>query len=209
MTIRRNVLLQLAFAIVLFTGFWWLGLYVSAHPEPPALWSFARAVRGEALALAWAFTTAGWPQVLAPLFACTLAIAIFIRPWRLRASFLLVCGVLAWRAADGLQKFFARPRRLDWLMKHELASSYPSSHATMSTAFYLLAAVLVARSELPAALRYPLAAAFAVVWLGILWSRLALAAHYPTDVIGGVCLGAVIVLLASAVLRLTGARFTA
>lgn len=209
MTIRRSVLLQLSIAILLFTAFWWLGLYVSGHPEPPALWAFAKAVRGHAIPLAWAFTNAGWPQVLGPLFACCLAIAVFVRNWRLRASYLLVCGVLSWRAADGLQKFFGRPRRLDWLVKHELASSYPSSHATMSTAFYLLAAVLIARSELPAAVRYPLAAFFAILWLGILWSRLALAAHYPTDVIGGVCLGAVIVLLASAVLRLTGARFTA
>lgn len=209
MAARRNVLLRLSLAIVLFAGFWWLGLYVSAHHEPNALWAFAKTVRGHAIPLAWAFTTAGRPQVIGPLFACTLAIAIFIRRWRLRASYLLVCGLLAWRAADGLQKFFARPRRLDWLMKHELASSYPSSHATISTAFYLLAAVLVARSELPVAIRYPVSAAFAILWLGILWSRLALAAHYPTDVIGGVCLGAVIVLLASAVLRLTGARFTA
>ena len=209
MTIRRQILLQLAVAVLLFTAFWWLGLYVSAHQEPPALWAFAKAVRGHAIPLAWAFTNAGWPRVLGPLFAGTLAIAIFIRRWRVRAVYLLLCGLLAWRAADGLQKFFARPRRLDWLMKHELASSYPSSHATISTAFYLLAAVLIARSELPASLRYPLSAALAVMWLGILWSRLALAAHYPTDVIGGVCLGGVIVLLASAVLRLAGARFTA
>lgn len=205
----KRVLPPIAAAILLFSGFWWLGLYVSVHPEPPALSAFAQAVRGHAVALAWAFTNAGWPQVLGPLFACALAIAIFVRSWRLRASYLLVCGLLAWRAADGLQKYFGRPRRLDWLMKHELASSYPSSHATISTAFYLLAAVLVVRSELPAPVRYPLGALLAILWLGILWSRLALAAHYPTDVIGGVCLGAVIVLLASAVLRLTGARFTA
>lgn len=193
-------------AIVLFAGFWWLGLYVSTHPEPPLLWAFAKAVRGHAIWTAWAFTNAGWPQVLGPLYAICLAIAIFVRSWRVRASYLLASGLLAWRAADGLQKLFARPRRLDWLIRHEHAYSYPSSHATISTAFYLLAAVIVIRSELPKPVRYPLCAALAAIWLGILWSRLALAAHYPTDVIGGVCLGGAIALLLTAVVRLAGWR---
>lgn len=201
----RAALAALAPGLALLAACWWLGAYVTAHGEPPLLWHFARQVRGHALAAAWAFTTTGWPQVLGPLYALCLILAIAVRRWRLRAGFLLFCGLAAWRAADALQRYFARPRRSDWLLKHELSFSYPSSHASISTAFYLLAALTVMRSDLPSAVRYPLAAVSAILWAGILWSRLALAAHYPTDVIGGVCLGGAVVLLSYAVVRLAGA----
>lgn len=198
----------IAISIVLFAGFWWLGLYVRAHGEPPLLWAFAKSVRGHAIWVAWAFTNAGWAQVLGPLYAFCIVVAIVWKRRRLRALYALACGLVAWGAADGMQRLFARPRRTDWLIRHEHAFSYPSSHATISTAFYLLAAVLILRSGLPRALRVAAFALLAVLWLGILWSRLALAAHYPTDVIGGVCLGAVIALTGAALVRLGGGRLT-
>ncbi len=120
--------------------------------------------------------------------------------------YLVGTALVAWGCADELQRLFARPRRLDWLIRHEHAFSYPSSHATISTAFYLLAAILVLRSNLPPAVRYSGFAVLAIMWLGILWSRLALAAHYPTDVIGGVCLGLVLALFGAAIVRATGGR---
>lgn len=206
MTLRRSILQLLAPALILFAGFWWLGVYVSHQPEPPALWAFAKAVRGHEIWVAWDFTNAGWAPVLAPLYAICLAVGVFIRRWRARMFYLLTSALVAWGAADGFQRFFGRPRRLDWLIRHEHAFSYPSSHATISTAFYFLAGVLLLRSELAAPLR---CAAFAILvgmWLGILWSRLALAAHYPTDIIGGVCLGLVIALIGAAVVRATGGR---
>ncbi len=191
---------------MLFAGFWWLGLYVDSHGEPPLLWEFAKSVRGHAIWVAWSFTIAGWAPVLAPLYVICIAVAVFARGWRVRMSYLVVTALVAWGCADGLQRLFGRPRRLDWLIRHEHAFSYPSSHATISTAFYLLAGVLLLRSELPAWLRWTSFGVFAAVWLGILWSRLALAAHYPTDIIGGVCMGCVLALVGAALVRMAGQR---
>jgi membrane-associated phospholipid phosphatase len=202
--VRSAVLELLAPAIVLFAGFWWLGLHVIRHGEPPALWVFAQHVRGHALGLASALTEVGRAPVLAPLYMCVLAVAIFVRQWRLRASYLLICALAAWGCADALQRLFARPRRLDWLVHHEQAFSYPSSHAAISTAFFLLAGVLLLRSELRTWLRYLSFGVLTLLWLGICWSRLSLAAHYPTDIIGGCCLGSVLVLVGAAVIRVTG-----
>ena len=192
-------------AIVLFAGFFWLGLYVTHNGEPPAMWAFAQHVRGHAIGLAWAFTNMGWPQVLAPLYLITIAIAIFKPEWRLRALYVLVVALICWGAADGFQHFFARPRRDDWLIRHEHAFSYPSSHAAISTGFYLLWGIMLLRSRLAPALRYGAFAVLAAITVGIIWSRLALGAHYPTDVTGGFVLGLVVSLLAAAMVKVFAA----
>lgn len=203
---RTEVLTLVVAALVLIAAFWWLGIYVTEHGEPPALLAFAKAARGHAIRVAWAFTNAGWAPVLAPLYAICLAIAVFVKTWRARMLYLVGTALTAWGCADELQRLFARPRRLDWLIRHEHAFSYPSSHATISTAFYLLAAILALRSNLPPVARYFGFGLLAGMWLGILWSRLALAAHYPTDVIGGVCLGLALALFGAAIVRATGGR---
>jgi undecaprenyl-diphosphatase len=206
MRTRSAVLELLAPAIVLFAGFWWLGLYLHAHREPALLLGFAHAVRGHAIWVAWAFTNAGWAPVLAPLYAICLTIAIFVGSWRVRMVYLVIVALVAWGAADAFQRFFRRPRRLDWLIRHEHAFSYPSSHAAISTGFYFLAGVLLLRSQLAPWIRYTAFVVLTAMWLGILWSRLALAAHYPTDIIGGACLGLVLALVGAAVIRIAGGQ---
>ncbi len=203
---RGNTIAALAVAgIVFFAGFFWLGLYVTHRGEPPMLWAFAQAVRGHAIGLAWIFTNMGWPQVLAPLYLITIAIAIVKPEWRLRALYVLAVALVCWGAADGFQHFFARPRRDDWLIRHEHAFSYPSSHAAISTGFYFLWGVLLLRSRLAPLARYGGFAVLLAVTLGIIWSRLALAAHYPTDVAGGFVLGLVVSLLAAAMVKVFAA----
>ncbi|MFN2449956.1 MAG: phosphatase PAP2 family protein [Candidatus Baltobacteraceae bacterium] len=203
---RSNVrpLALLLVAAGLFALFAWFGRYVTAHGEPAALLVFAKQVRAHAIGLAWAFTNCGWVQVLGPLYLACIFIAVRFPAWRARMVYLIASGLLSWLAADRFQHVFARPRRSDWLLRHEHAFSYPSSHASTSTGFYLLAAVLVLRSDLPPNARYAGFAALTAMWLGICWSRLSLAAHYPTDVAGGVILGAAIALLGAAVVRLAG-----
>jgi undecaprenyl-diphosphatase len=200
-TARRDAIAYAAVAAILFAGFFALGVYVAHHGEPPALWAFAQNVRGHSLGLAWALTNAGWPQVLGPLYASCLILAMVNSRWRVRSLYVVVCALVAWRAADAFQHYFARPRRGDWLIRHEHAFSYPSSHAAISTAFYFLWGIVLLRSNLPRGVRY---AGFVVLTAfagGIVWSRLSLAAHYPTDVGGGIMLGLVVSLLGAAAVK--------
>lgn len=193
-------------AIVLFAAFMWLGYHVKSHGEPPPLWAFAQSVRGHAIGLAWALTNVGYAHVLAPLYIITLIVAVASPRWRLPALTILAVALIAWGAADGFQHYFARPRREDWLIRHEHAFSYPSSHAAICTAFYFFWGLAVLRSNVSAWLRVGTFAVLTALTLGIIWSRLALGAHYPTDVIGGTALGVVLVLLGVALVRTAGGR---
>jgi len=178
---------------------------VTTHPEPPALAALALALRGRGTAIAWRFTEMGWAYVLAPLYVGLIVLAIFRPEWRVPALFSVAIGLVCWGAAAGFQQFFARPRRTDWLIRHETSFSYPSSHAAISTGFYFLCGLLALRSRLLApGLRYTLFAVLTLLTLAIMWSRIELAAHNITDVIGGVMLALAIILLGAAALEWTG-----
>jgi membrane-associated phospholipid phosphatase len=175
-----------------------LGLGVDRYGEPAALWAFDRAVVDHGAILAWWITQLGRFYVLAPL-ALALSIAAWLLPsWRGRILFSLVMLLLAWRAADFFQHVFARPRRLDWVLFHETSFSYPSSHATIATAFYALWAWLFARGS-TARSRGALCTLALIAVVAICWSRLALGAHYVTDVAGGVLLGLTLLAAGAAV----------
>ena len=184
-------------------------MYVTANGEPAALFALSKSIRGHAIGLAWAFTNCGWGYVMTPLYLASIVVAVMSRQWRARMVYLVASGLVSWGAADFFQRHFGRPRRNDWLIRHEHAFSYPSSHASTSTGFYLLAGILILTSALPARVRYPAFALLTCMWLGICWSRLALAAHYPTDVAGGIVLGAAIALLGAAVLTRMAGKNTA
>jgi membrane-associated phospholipid phosphatase len=192
--------------IVLFAAFMWLGFFVTHNGEPHVMWVFAQAVRGHAIGLAWAFTNAGYAYVLAPLYFLCLVVAIVSPRWRLPALVVIAVALIAWGAADGFQHYFARPRRDDWLIRHEHAFSYPSSHAAICTAFYFFTGLVFLRSTLGMWVRISGFALLTALTLGIIWSRLALGAHYPSDVIGGTVLGLILILLALALVRTCGAR---
>ena len=188
----------------MFAGFLWLGRYVTTHPEPHALSVFALALRGYGTVVAWKFTEMGRPYVLGPLYAALIVLAILRPEWRAPALFAVAMGLVCWGAADAFQHYFARPRRSDWLVRHETAFSYPSSHVTIATGFYFLCGLLAVRSRLAGWLRYGLFAILTLITLGIIWSRIELAAHNVTDVIGGVMLGLAIILLGTALMEFAG-----
>jgi membrane-associated phospholipid phosphatase len=191
MTATQGRILAALAALVFFAAFWGLGHAVGRAPDAAWLMQPEASWVNHSTLIAWWFTWFGFAYVLVPICVVLVAIAIRYPQWRWRVAFAILALLLAWRGADLFQHLFARPRRLDWVVKHETAFSYPSSHAAIATGFYLLLAVFVARSALRG--RAAIVAALCLLVLGIVWSRLALGAHYLTDVVGGTLWGVVVV----------------
>ena len=130
------------------------------------------------------------------------ALLAWARPeWRSRAIFSILTTIVAWQTSDALKEFFGRVRPTYWLLHHETSYSYSSGHAMFAVVVYGLWSYYFANSTLAAPLRVLLAAGFAAWPGGVIWSRLALGAHYVTDLIGGVLLGITMLALARAVAR--------
>jgi undecaprenyl-diphosphatase len=107
-------------------------------------------------------------------------------------AWLMLGAVLGGIALNNLLKFaFARPRP-DFVTHavRVFTTSFPSGHATLSAITYLTMGALLARTHPSFAIRlYFLSlAAFLTVLVGM--SRIYLGVHYPTDVLGGWCIGA-------------------
>lgn len=164
-----------------------LGHAVGRMPDPDWLLASEASWVNHSTLIAWWFTWFGYMYILVPACLLLIGVACFSRPWRARAPFAIVSLLISWRGADALQKYFMRPRRLDWVVKHETAFSYPSSHAAIVFGFYLVLAVFVWQS--PLRFRRTAAVLIALLGVGICWSRLALGAHYLTDLAGGALLG--------------------
>jgi membrane-associated phospholipid phosphatase len=186
-------------AIVSAALFAWLGFSVTRYGEPAAFAGVERALVNHSTLVAWWITWSCYIQVLVPLCVVLLLIAWRFPEWRARILFSIVVLLLCWRGVDLLQHVFARPRRLDWVVKHETTYSYPSSHAAIATGFYALWAVMLATSELSRRTRVIEAGLLILLALAICWSRLALGAHYLTDLAGGALFAIAIVSAAAAV----------
>jgi membrane-associated phospholipid phosphatase len=169
-------------------AFFALGSLVRRHGEASALFSLERPLVDHGSLVAWWLTWSCYPYVIGPIAIVLLVLAWRFPAWRARIFFSLVMLLVCWQAADLLQHIFQRPRRLDWVVRHETAFSYPSSHAAIVTGFYLLWAVMLRSRELPAPVRAIGPALLGVLALAVLWARLALGAHYLTDLAGGVLL---------------------
>lgn len=117
------------------------------------------------------------------------AAALLARSGRgLLATHLIVMQVGAFTMNPILKELFDRPRPALWEMRGQFAwASYPSGHAIASVASLFTIAVLLHR-EL--GWRWPYGIA-ALMLLLTSYSRLYLGVHWPTDVIGGVMMGAV------------------
>lgn len=196
-TPRSTRLVLGATAILAFLLFLAIGWYVMHFGEPAPLVAFERATVDHATLLALTFTKACYPYVLGPLGIVLLILAWRFPTWRARILFSLVMLLLCWRVAALFQHLFARPRRLDWVLIHEKSFSFPSSHASIALGFYALWAVLIWQGA-AGRLRW---AAFvpAALVVGIYWSRLALGAHFATDLAGGALLAVALVLAGAAV----------
>jgi undecaprenyl-diphosphatase len=181
-----------------------LGNAVS-HVPPGAFDGAAEPLAGVAPQLAWIFTASClWPALVAA-GVLVLGLAAFSPAWRTRALFSVILTVVAWQSSDLLKNVFARPRPAYWVLHQETSYAYSSGHAMFAVVVYGLWAYFIYRSRLPEALRRTLAPLLAAWGLAVIWSRLALGAHYPTDLIGGALLGLAFVSLGSALVPGIGA----
>jgi undecaprenyl-diphosphatase len=187
----------LVIVLAAFACFVVLGLDVVRNGEPAGLLAWESSLVNHSTLIAWWLTWSCYIYALVPIAIALLILAWRLPHWRARILFSVVVLLLCWRGADFFQHVFARPRQLDWVVKHETAFSYPSSHATIATGFYALWALMLYGSELPRRVRSTAAFLLVAFALAICWARLALGAHYLTDLIGGALLA---VAIASAVL---------
>ncbi len=193
---RRSLFLVSALCAIAFVA---LGLYVLRFGEPRPLFALSGALLDRSTLVAWWLTESCYPYVLGPVGIVLLIVAWRVPAWRGRILFSLGALLVCWLATDLLQHLFGRPRRLDWVVKHEAASSFPSSHAAISVGFFGLWAWLIDRTDLPG--RRVVAGLLVALVLGIMWSRLALGAHYPTDLLGGALLAVALVCAGAGALR--------
>jgi len=187
-----------ALALVAALAYAVLGAGVS-HAPPRGIDLAGRALAGEAPQLALIFTASCWWYVLVVFGVAALVVAARVPAWRARAITSVVTTLIAWQASDVLKNIFRRPRPDYWNLIHESTFSYSSGHAMFATIVYALWAWYVWRSGLPRAVRLGVPPLL-ILWAGgILWSRLALGAHYVTDLAGGVLLGITALALAAAI----------
>jgi undecaprenyl-diphosphatase len=188
----------LALALIAAIAYAVLGINVS-HAPPRGIDLAGRALAGEAPQLALVFTASCWWYVLVCFGIAALIVAFRAPAWRARAMTSVVTTLIVWQVSDVLKNVFRRPRPDYWYLIHEPTFSYSSGHAMFATVVYALWAWFVWRSDLPRAVRLTVPPLLVLWACGILWSRLALGAHYVTDLIGGVLLGIAALALASAV----------
>jgi membrane-associated phospholipid phosphatase len=168
--------LLLGFAVSHASGLWRLDLE-------------AVALRGEYTPLASFFTFSGRGLPLMVLALCGVAIVAATRTNIRIAIAIVVAQVLSQGAVELMKHVFQRARPDAWLVNKELGYSYPSGHATTAALFFGSWLVFALLSPLPNALKAAVVIVLAIWMAGIDWSRMALSAHYPTDVLGGTLFG--------------------
>ncbi len=192
------ILRSLAVALVAAVLYWVLGTSVS-HVPPHGIDAAGRALAGEAPRLALVFTASCWWEALVSLGVLIVVIAIRNPAWRGPALFAMPTTLVTWQVSDALKNVFRRPRPDYWTLIHEPSFSYSSGHAMFALLVYGLWAWFVWRSDLPRTARTVLATALALWGCGVIWSRLALGAHFVTDLIGGLLLATTAIAVASAI----------
>ena len=173
---------------VLFALFVALGIRVARRPLG-AIDAFGASLRGRHLRLALVFTRSGRSRGVTMM--CVLAVAVYAIA-RLPLAIpvvLIVSQIVSQTIVELIKMRYRRIRPEYWLDRLEAGHSYPSGHATTAAVFFCAWAAVAAGSALPLAAKIPVCAAL-VAWAGgVSWSRLALGAHYLSDVAGGTFFG--------------------
>ena len=141
-------------------------------------------------AIDWLLLVVPWFGTNITLLPTIVVAAVWLarRGRRMLALHLVVMQVGAFTMNPLLKDFFDRPRPALWEMRGQFAwASYPSGHAIASLASLFTIAILLRRER---GWAWPFPAAIALLVLTA-YSRLYLGVHWPTDVIGGLIMGAI------------------
>ncbi len=139
--------------------------------------------------LLWLLSSPGSEIWIASSVILAIVILAWKRHWRGLALFFLAvpCGALL---CEGLKLLVARPRPFPVGPFGEWGGySFPSGHATGATALYGVLLLLLLPAIENRRWRTVLMLSSAAVIVGVGFSRVALGAHYLTDVLGGFTLG--------------------
>lgn len=113
---------------------------------------------------------------------------ILVKMYR-KAIFIFTAGVGGLLLIYGMKIFFMRPRPPYPLVYKEESFSFPSGHATFGFIFYGTLAYFIWLSTLPKIWKYITMTFLITLSLTIGFSRVYLRVHFPSDVLGGFCLG--------------------
>lgn len=134
-------------------------------------------------------TALGGTTVITLMVTCVTVFLLLWRHWR-SAAFLVVSVVGGLLISLALKRYFDRDR--PDLFEHgseTMTQSFPSGHTANSAVAYLAVAILLTKlAGSPRMKAYILTVGFAVPLL-VGFSRVALAVHWPTDVVAGWLLG--------------------
>jgi undecaprenyl-diphosphatase len=195
---RSTIVRFLGIALVTAILYAGLGLAVS-HVPPFGVDLAGRPLAGEAPHLALLFTRSCLWYTLVVFGIGAIVLAVYAPSWRARVWYAIPTTLITWQLSDFLKNVFMRPRPDYWRLIHEPTYSYSSGHAMFALLIYGLWAWFVWNSGLPRRVRMVLAPLLALWGCGVIWSRLALGAHYVTDLVGGVLLASTTLALAAAI----------
>jgi undecaprenyl-diphosphatase len=195
LTVRLVVASALCFLLCAILGKW-----VTDHPVS-RIDELGKLAYAKNVPLAIALTGSGYAVVLCLIGAGTVASALVLQVSVRIPLLILISQLLSQFVVNIVKGLFARHRPDAWLYRHEPGYSYPSGHATTAVVFYGAWLLVVWGAPLPLPARVAGVALLAGWGAGIGWSRVALGAHYPSDVAGGFLFGLGWLCLGLALLR--------
>jgi undecaprenyl-diphosphatase len=183
--IRKRVLLWIILGLVMVVG------TIALHPYDAALSARCAGVRnGTTRRIAEGLSVWGSYRTGTPILCATILIAGLVcrrKTWQTAAIACLLSVTLAGLEADVLKSLLGRARPGSGLQDGFYGpsleykyQSFPSGHATTSSATAVALAVALPPVGVPAL----------VGAAGVMWSRVCLGVHYPTDVWVGGWIGA-------------------
>lgn len=113
----------------------------------------------------------------------------FFRKQRILSFYIIITGITGLLVVNLLKLLFQRKRPLHILIAPLKTYSFPSGHSGAAFIFFGMLIYLVWKTKINRWFRFLLCAFFALLAFMVGFSRVALGAHYASDVVAGFCVG--------------------